>query len=219
MKSEYINPEQFKFMLDLMVRDNANAVRVSLITGLRIGDVLGLRRADLTEGGELRTICDKTDKPYCGHLPQSFARELLDRSIGSEWLFPSPSPRRVGKPRTRQAVWRDLKRAAKICATPRNVSPHSARKIFAVDQFRKNGLGAAQAALQHDRTETTLIYAFSDMLNSRRDLNAPAARSDRDDLDSKKILGAFVEAFGGETEVCKCLAKFAEKMNERKSPP
>jgi site-specific recombinase XerD len=43
-----------------------------------------------------------------------------------------------------------------------NASPHSARKTFAVDLFREKGLPAVQKALQHDRPETTKIYAFSD---------------------------------------------------------
>lgn len=207
MKSEYINADGFKFMLDLMRRDNANAVRVSLSTGLRIGDVLSLKKENLSPDGKICTVCDKTEKTFCGELPQSFTAELLQRSGSSDWIFPSPSPRRAGLPRTRQAVWRDLKRAAKICASPRNISPHSARKIFAVEQFRKNGLTATQEALQHERTETTLIYAFSDMLNATQSTKPTQQKAARRFSDNE-IFSAFVEAFGGEAQVCKCLQKF-----------
>lgn len=199
-------------MLDLMGRDNANAVRVSLATGLRIGDVLALKRANLSPNGEIRTICDKTGKAFAGAIPSKLAAEVLRRSDGAEWVFPSPSPRRKGLPRTRQAVWRDVKRAAKLCASPRNVSPHTARKIFAVEKFRKNGLSATQEALQHDHTETTLLYAFSDLLGESG--KPPKKTEPPQNLqpvqNGREILAAFVEAFGGEAEVCKCLAKFID---------
>ena len=209
VKSDYINADGFKIMLDLMERDNANAVRVSLSTGLRIGDVLALRRDNVAPSGELRTICDKTEKPFFGKISKALAVEILQRAgEKSEWVFPSPSPRRLGKPRTRQAVWRDLKNAAKLCATPRNISPHTARKIFAVDQFRKNGLEATKEALQHDRTNTTLLYAFSDLLTDESAARLQPCGARKRNFSDNEILSAFVEAFGGEAEVCKCLQKF-----------
>lgn len=209
MKSDYINADGFKIMLDLMERDNANAVRVSLSTGLRIGDVLALRRENVAPGGELHTICDKTGKPFSGKISKALASEILQRAgERSEWVFPSPSPRRVGKPRTRQAVWRDLKKAAKLCATPRNISPHTARKIYAVDQFRKNGLEATKEALQHDRTNTTLIYAFSDVLTNESAARLQPCGTLKRNFSDNEILAAFIEAFGGEAEVCKCIQKF-----------
>ena len=195
-------------MLDLMERDNANAVRVSLSTGLRIGDVLSLKRSNISQDGVFHTVCDKTGKPFNGKISQTLASELLFRSSGSEWVFPSPSPRRAGLPRTRQAVWRDLKKAAKTCATTRNISPHTARKIFAVEQFRKNGLNATKEALQHDRTETTLIYAFSDLLNDSGKKTATAKKDNGRQFSDDEILTAFYEAFGGKAEVCRCLEKF-----------
>lgn len=228
MKSEYIDPDKLKFILDLMMPDNANAVRVSLITGLRIGDVLALRQENIDQSGAVHTVCDKTGKPFEGEIPSGFACELKRRAgKDSVWLFPSPSPRRIGKPRTRQAVWRDIKRAAKICAVPRNVTPHSARKVYAVDKFKKNGLEAAQTSLQHDRLATTLIYAFSDQIAAaaardqrgqripKKAETTPAAevveaRSPIRSADEvEQILDRFYTAFGGREAFAYALAEFA----------
>lgn len=205
VKSEYIDPEQFKFLLDLMRPDNANVVRVSLITGLRVGDVLALTRANLHPDGRIVTVCDKTDKPFDGKISAGFAAELLRRAGDSDWIFPSPSPRAKGKHRTRQAVWYDLKRVAKICAVPKNISPHSARKIFAVDEFRKRGIESAQIALQHDRISTTAIYAFADQLADQpsKKPRTPAEVS----ADVEQVLDRFYEAFGGREYFAQCVAR------------
>lgn len=166
VKSDFIDPDKFKFILDLMRPDNANAVRVCLYTGLRINDVLTLKKTDLSQDGTVRTVCSKTKKPFEGKIPVKLAADILHRSAkSSAWLFPSPKSSRLH--RTRQTVWANVKRAARICAVPRNVTPHSARKIYAVEKFRKFGLEEAQEALQHDRESTTLIYAFSDILSKK----------------------------------------------------
>lgn len=242
MKSEYIDPDKLKFILELMMPDNANAVRVSLITGLRIGDVLALKQEDVDQSGAVHTVCAKTGKAFDGAIPSGFALELKRRAgTNSVWLFPSPSPRRVGKPRTRQAVWRDIKRAAKICAIPRNVTPHSARKVYAVGEFKKKGLEAAQASLQHDRLGTTLIYAFSDQIAAAAERDpkradrknaaadtATAIRAERDlkkatgaaatpiraERDVARILDSFYEAFGGREAFAEALMEFAEMVEQ-----
>ena len=204
MKSEYIAPEQLDFLLDLMQTPNALAVRVSLETGLRIGDVLALTVRDLdSASGELRTVCAKTGKPFRGEISGALARALMAQAKRG-WLFPSP---RTKGHRTRQAVWRDLKQAARKCAVRANVSPHTARKIFAVEQFRREGLDVARERLGHDRTETTLLYAFSDILGKnahKMQKNAHKSAS----LDDKRLISAFVEAFGGEAALSAFLRAF-----------
>ena len=65
--------------------------------------------------------------------------ELLERLRHNGqrgWVFPGRDPR---KHRTRQAVWKDLKRAAKALRLVENLTPHSARKEFAVRMLRKYG--------------------------------------------------------------------------------
>lgn len=67
------------------------------------------------------------------------------------------------KHRTRQAVWKDVKRAAKAFRLPQNVGVHSFRKVYAVDQLKKGkgNLGKVQRALNHADVSTTMIYAMS----------------------------------------------------------
>lgn len=186
--------------------DNANVVRVCLITGLRVGDVLTLTRDKLHPDGAINTVCEKTGKPFSGSIPPKFALDLLHRAGKSDWVFPSPVRRCSGKHRTRQAVWRDLKHAAKICAVGRNVTPHSARKIFAVEKFRKNGIEVAQSALQHDRLSTTLLYAFSDQIANERERDQPD-RVKAASIKVEQVLDQFYEAFGGREYFAQCLAR------------
>jgi hypothetical protein len=69
------------------------------------------------------------------------------------------------KPRTRQTVWKDVKKAAKQLQLDGNIAPHSARKTYAVEDFREHGLAETQKHLQHDRISTTMLYAFSDLIS------------------------------------------------------
>lgn len=165
VKSDYIDPEKYNFIIDLMRPDNANALRVCLHTGLRINDVLSLKKTDLADDGTITTVCSKTKKRFTGKIPVNLAKAIKWRARRSEWLFPSPKPECKGQHRTRQAVWSNIKRAARLFGETRNATPHSARKIHAVQRYRKKGMQDAQEALQHDRLTTTFIYAYSDLLS------------------------------------------------------
>lgn len=49
-----------------------------------------------------------------------------------------------------------------------NVGPHSARKIFAVDLYRRTGdLEAVRKALNHSDQAVTMVYAMADELTTR----------------------------------------------------
>lgn len=49
-----------------------------------------------------------------------------------------------------------------------NIGPHSARKIFAVDLYRRTGdLEAVRKALNHSDQAVTMLYALADELTSR----------------------------------------------------
>ncbi|MCI6935678.1 MAG: tyrosine-type recombinase/integrase [Candidatus Faecousia sp.] len=70
------------------------------------------------------------------------------------------SPR---KHHTRQAVWKDVKRAAKAFRLAQNVRPDSARKVYAVDLLHKYGdIDRVRRALNHSSESVTLIYAMAD---------------------------------------------------------
>ena len=153
---------------------------VALLSGLRVGDVVKMRRADVRAGG-VYYVAQKTGKAGFSRLPDKVCAQLRDGP--GAWCF--PSPKRRGEHLTRQAVWQRLKRAAKKAGVdPEGVSPHALRKVYAVEHLKTEGIEAVQAALQHDRKNVTEIYALSDWLTGenaekpllRRDLMAIATK-------------------------------------------
>lgn len=145
-----------------MKYDNALALRVSLETGARISDVLALREENL-QGRTLRYVAAKTGKPDRKVITADLAGKLR-RNAANGFFFPG---RYGDKPKTRQAVWKDLKRAAVMAGvSPAGLSPHFARKDYAVEVFHEKGFAAAQEALQHDRADTTMLYCFADVLSN-----------------------------------------------------
>ena len=44
------------------------------------------------------------------------------------------------------------------------ISPHTARKIYAVSLYHEKGINAVQRELAHDSIGTTMLYALSDRL-------------------------------------------------------
>lgn len=84
-------------------------------------------------------------------------RDAIHEQAGEVWAFPGRG--KTGH-RTRQAVWKDVKRAAKMFRLDQNVAPHSFRKVYAVDLFEKYGdLKTVQKALNHSSETTTILYA------------------------------------------------------------
>lgn len=142
-----------------MQYENALALRLSLETGLRIGDCLALTPAQL-QGQTISYTAQKTGKRGKKRITADLANRL--RKISSKkFIFEG---RNGNKPRTRQAVWKDVKKASAIAKIEGNFSPHSARKTYAVEEFHAKGFNEVQKELQHDRAETTMLYAYSDIL-------------------------------------------------------
>lgn len=162
MRTDYIKPSVYGKIYQLMQYENALALRTSLETGLRIGDVLKIKRADLN-GRTIKFVAQKTGKPGKKVISADLAKRLKQIS-GKTWVFVG----RFGdKPRTRQTVWKDVKKAAKTLKLTENVACHSARKTYAVEEYHEKGLPAVQKDLQHDRADTTMIYCFADMLTKQ----------------------------------------------------
>ncbi len=136
---------------------NRLVMRVALHTGLRIGDVLALRTEQIKP--RFWVTEQKTGKRRAVGLPADLRADILAQA-GPEWAFPGRSP---DKPRTRQAVWKDVKRAAKAFRLPQNVAPHSARKVYAVELMKEYGdIERVAKALNHTHMSTTMIYALAD---------------------------------------------------------
>ena len=144
-----------------MQRDNVLAIRVSLETGLRIDDVLRLKWENFTNSTKFTYFAKKTGKKGVKKLSKLLKSEIFSRDVhGSEYLFPG---RKRGTHRTRQAVWKDIKKAADLLGVQLNASPHSARKTYAVELRKTEGLPAVQRELQHSDMNTTMLYAFADL--------------------------------------------------------
>lgn len=137
---------------------NRLACKVAVHTGLRIGDVLAIPTAKL--GTQFWITEAKTGKRRRVNLPKGLVEELKAQA-GPRWAF--PGARDQGKHRTRQAVWADVKRAARAFRMPQNVGVHSLRKRYAVDQLMRSGgdYERVRRLLNHADMATTMIYAMS----------------------------------------------------------
>ena len=174
MKTEYLLQREVDGVLATLMPDNALVMRVALHTGLRVGDVLALQTEQLKP--RFWVTESKTGKRRQIGLPEPLLSDLK-KCAGDLWVFPGKDPRNH---RTRQAVWKDVKRAAKALRLPQNVAPHSARKVYAVDLLQKYGdIDRVRRALNHGSESVTLIYALADKQlesKTRRRRAAPGRR-------------------------------------------
>lgn len=161
MRTFYLNPTVYNKMYAVMQYKNSLALRVSLETGLRIDDVLSLTPRQLNKR-TLIGIASKTKKPYKRVLSVDLSKRLKEIQ-GRYFIFEGRNSEK--KHRTRQAVWKDVKKAAKILEIDGNIAPHSARKTYAVEQFKDGGLAVVKKNLQHKDISTTMLYAFADYLD------------------------------------------------------
>lgn len=157
MKTEYMLNEEVGHVLAALTPGNRLVCRVMLHTGLRVGDVLNLKSQEIK--GRFWITEQKTGKRRCVGLPAALLDDLK-RQAGKEYVFPG---RNGEGHRTRQAVWKDVKRAAKAFRLKQNAAPHSLRKVYAVDLLEKYGdIEKVRRALNHSSLEVTLIYAMAD---------------------------------------------------------
>lgn len=144
-------------MLDLLTYENRLVMRLLLHTGLRISDALALKPEQLRANFWITE--QKTGKRRQVGIPEPLLSDLRE-AAGEHWVFPGADP---WKHRTRQAVWKDVKRAAQAARLTQNVGPHSARKVYAVELLEKYGdIDRVRRALNHGGVEVTLIYAMAD---------------------------------------------------------
>ena len=158
MKTEYLLKREVDTVLSALTAENALVMRVALHTGLRVGDVLNLKTSQLAS--RFWVTESKTKKRRQVGLPQPLLDDLK-KSAGDFWVFPSRN--NCAKHRSRQAVWKDIKRAAVAFRLAQNVGIHSARKVFAVDLLAKYGdIDRVRRALNHSSLAVTMIYAMAD---------------------------------------------------------
>ncbi len=163
IKTEYLYNQEIERVVSALMPQNRLIVRMMLHTGMRLSDVLKLRADQLQPSGWYTE--GKTGKRRRYGIPEPLLSQIKVQA-GAEWAFPG---RKHGTHKTRQAVWHDIKRAAKAFRLPQNVGAHSMRKVYAVELMRKYGdIEAVQRNLNHSSPSVTMIYAIADTLLERR---------------------------------------------------
>lgn len=149
---------EMEHVLAALTPANALVCRVCAHTGLRVGDVVALRTADLRP--QFWITEQKTGKRRRVNLPKRLLADLKAQA-GQTWVF--EGARSHVKHRTRQAVWYDVKRAARAFRLPQNVGVHSLRKRYAVEQLEhsRGNYAKVQKLLNHADMATTMVYAMS----------------------------------------------------------
>lgn len=165
MKSEWVEPDVLELLLTAMTPKTRLAMRMALASGLRIGDIVQLRTADMRQ--RMSVTEDKTGKCRRVYWPAALYREVMAQA-GKEWVFPS---RVHGKHLNRSTVYRELRRVASLYRLDgrrisAHVSPHTARKCWAVSRYRQTGdLERVQAEMGHSSPAVTILYAMADKLS------------------------------------------------------
>jgi integrase len=151
-------------ILAALTRPNRLAIITSLVTGLRISDVLNIK-ADMLSRERFTVTEKKTLKKRYIRLPTKLRAELKALS-GLVYVFEHRTD--PLRPRTRQAVYKDIKRAARAFRVEVNVAPHSARKIYAVNEYKKDmDIKKVQKLLNHSDEAVTLLYCMADQITER----------------------------------------------------
>lgn len=157
MRTEYVLEREVDLILAALTPKNRLVIRTALTTGLRVGDVLALKPERLKP--HFWVTEQKTGKKRQVGIPEPLLSDLK-KNAGKDWVFPGRDPQ---KHHTRQAVWKDVKRAAKLFRLPQNVAPHSFRKVYAVELMQKYGdIERVRRALNHGSETITMIYALAD---------------------------------------------------------
>ncbi len=148
-------------------RQQAEVLRLLLLTGCRRGEIIGLRWSEVD--GDLLRLTDSKTGPRPVFL-SARAREILERQPRNGSPFVFPSLRDPSKPRsTELSVWRKVRKQVGIP----DVRLHDLRHTFASHAVRcGTPLPVVSRLLGHSRARMTLRYAHV----SDRDTEAAAER-------------------------------------------
>lgn len=154
----------------------AMALQLEAYLGMRIDDILGLRRSDFVRdaggGYRLDMVEEKTDKKRTFAVPVNVYEAIFDyceeQGIKkNDYLFPnkynytaerySPGTKKHMSPRTVQKI---LKNSVDYLGLDPNISTHSFRKYYATSIYNSSNydLKTVQEALQHANIRTTELY-------------------------------------------------------------
>lgn len=161
-----LNREDFSFVLRLLTPTNRLVIRLAAETGLRISDCLSMTSNQLQtaikNNGYVYLLESKTGKKRRVYLSKSLRGDLvLNVSVLSPFLFPNRFDNL--KHRTRQAIWKDIHRAAIALRFDGQISPHSIRKMAAQEKLcAVNGnTETVRRWLNHSDSSVTAIYILA----------------------------------------------------------
>ena len=165
MRTEWLPKGEMEVILRALSPENRLACEISLATGLRINDVLALTPEKVRKQRfTLRE--EKTGKTRRIRLPIELVNRALALS-GQHYVFEHRLNGR--RHRTRQAVFKDLKKACANFGIKKNIAPHSLRKIYAVEEYELTGdLKKVQKLLNHSNEAVTMLYAMANSVRKKR---------------------------------------------------
>lgn len=167
-RNAWIPPADLSAIIDTARGRSVHIMRLALLTGYRIGDICA--SADSAWTGRDVTLTErKTGKKRTVPLTADARAEVealrvqkMSIDACSQYLL--PARRRIGGTVRghvhRATVWRAWRRAIyRARMVGRGYTLHSLRKCYAVNLYqRTHSIAAVQAALLHDRPDTTLRY-------------------------------------------------------------
>ncbi|WP_020587665.1 site-specific tyrosine recombinase XerD [Desulfobacter curvatus] len=133
--------------------------------GLRVSELVFLKVVDVNLDAGLVRVMGKGAKERIvpiGSKAKDAARIWLDqgrplalKQLSSDFLFVA----RAGKPMTRQAFWKIIKKYALVAGIARPISPHTLRHSFATHMIEGGAdLRSVQTMLGHSDISSTQIY-------------------------------------------------------------
>jgi integrase/recombinase XerD len=144
---------------------NVAMMEIMYGAGLRVSELIFLKLQDVNLNAGLLRVMGKGAKERIvpiGTKAKSVTQEWIDtarpqvlKNIPSQYLFVA----RAGKPMTRQAFWKIIKKNAALAGISRNVTPHTLRHSFATHLLEGGAdLRSVQTMLGHSDISTTQIY-------------------------------------------------------------
>lgn len=171
MRTDYIAPGDLEAVYRALTPQNELVLRVCEETGIRVSDALSIRTDELRQRFTITEL--KTGKRRRIRLRAALL-DALKASAGRVYVFEGRND--PEKHRTRQAVWKDLKRAAEAFRLKANIAPHSVRKTYAVE-LAKRGYSpeAIQKRLNHESAAVTALYLMAGLVkaDSRPSIKPP----------------------------------------------
>ena len=145
----------------MAVRDRT-IIELMYATGLRVSEVVGLKKGDVNLDGGFVIAMGKRSKERVVPLG-SYSRDAIKAYLASEkppgqYLFPN----RKGDMITRQAIWKIIRKYG-LQLHKGHVSPHTIRHTFATHLLEGGAdLRSVQVLLGHEDISTTQIYTHVD---------------------------------------------------------